>query len=329
MNSTRIDTNVVTGFLGVGKTSAILNLIAQRAENERVAVLVNEFGAIGIDGSLFSGQRTTEDGISIAEVPGGCMCCTSGPLTQVALNKLIGSTRPQRLLIELSGLGHPLEVLQLLNSEYYRDVLSLRKTVTLVDARKLKDDRYINHPIFNQQIAIADLVIGNKEDLYDAGEKENLIRYVERVGQPNAEVFFTTQGAVPLFKIDDETAVVVDGVVLGGHNSVSPPREESLIPACGYLCEVNSGEGFETIGWRIDPSWIFSREKVVNFLGRIEAERAKGVFVTDEGVFGYNRSQDEVKEIELDDCLETRLEIIAPERDADWQANLFGCVIQR
>ena len=329
MISTKIPTNIITGFLGVGKTSAILDLLAQRSENERVAVLVNEFGAIGIDGSLLSGQRITDDGISIAEVPGGCMCCATGPLTQVALNKLIGATRPQRLLIEPSGLGHPLEVLQLLSSEYYRDILLLCKTMTLVDARKLYDSRYTSHPTFNQQIAIADLVIGNKEDLYQPDDRENLIRYVERVGHPNAEVFFTSQGAVPLAMLKDETAIAIEGASVAEFNTEPRASTQKPIPPCGYLREVNSGEGFETVGWRIDPSWIFSREKVVNFLGRITVDRAKGVFVTSEGVFGYNRSQDEIKEIELDDCLESRLEIIAKNRDEDWESRLFECVIQR
>ena len=329
MSSVKIATNIITGFLGVGKTSAILDLLSQRTEKERVAVLVNEFGAVGIDGLLLSGQRTTEEGISIAEVPGGCMCCASGPLTQVALNKLISSTRPQRLLIEPSGLGHPLEVLQLLNSEYYRDVLSLRKTVTLVDARKLNDTRYTSHPTYNQQIAIADIVVGNKQDLYQPVDKENLIHYVGRVGHPNAEVFFTSHGVIPRAMLEDETAVAVEGVAVGQFDNASSPKTKAPIPPCGYLCEINSGGGFQTVGWRIDPSWIFSREKVVNFLGRINADRAKGIFVTNEGVLAYNRAQDELREIELDDCVESRIEIIAVHVEDDWQAQLFDCVIQR
>ena len=70
-----VPTNIITGFLGVGKTSVILNLMKNKPSNERWAVLVNEFGEIGVDGSLFSGQQSTQQQVFIREVPGGCMCC--------------------------------------------------------------------------------------------------------------------------------------------------------------------------------------------------------------------------------------------------------------
>ncbi|GAK82559.1 putative metal chaperone [Vibrio ponticus] len=67
----RVPTNIITGFLGVGKTTTILNLLKSKPENENWAVLVNEFGEIGIDGAMM-----TDQGAMIKEVPGGCMCCT-------------------------------------------------------------------------------------------------------------------------------------------------------------------------------------------------------------------------------------------------------------
>ena len=154
--------------MGVGKTTAILNLLKNKPDNERWAVLVNEFGEIGVDGSLFEGQHSQQQGVFIREVPGGCMCCTSGLPMQIALNQLLSKAKPDRLLIEPTGLGHPKEVLEVLTSEYYQDVLSLHKTLTIVDARKLKQQRYTDHDTFNQQIALADMVVGNKTDLYES-----------------------------------------------------------------------------------------------------------------------------------------------------------------
>ena len=69
-----VPTNIITGFLGVGKTSTILQLLKHKPANERWAVLVNEFGEIGVDGSLIAGQQPEESGVYIREVPGGCMC---------------------------------------------------------------------------------------------------------------------------------------------------------------------------------------------------------------------------------------------------------------
>ncbi|HBC56865.1 MAG TPA: cobalamin biosynthesis protein CobW, partial [Gammaproteobacteria bacterium] len=73
-----IPTNVITGFLGVGKSTAILNLLKNKPGNERWAVLVNEFGEVGIDGTLFSGKEAEKTGVFIREVSGGCMCCAAG-----------------------------------------------------------------------------------------------------------------------------------------------------------------------------------------------------------------------------------------------------------
>ena len=125
-----IPTNIITGFLGAGKTSAILHLIRNKPTNERWAVLVNEFGEIGVDGSLFQGQHSEEQGVFIREVPGGCMCCAAGLPMQIALNQLLVKAKPDRLLIEPTGLGHPKEVLQMLSTEYYQTLLSLEKTLT-------------------------------------------------------------------------------------------------------------------------------------------------------------------------------------------------------
>ena len=130
-----IPTNVISGFLGVGKTSAILNLLNQKPSHERWAVLVNEFGEIGIDGSLLQNNQSTDSNIFIREVPGGCMCCTAGISMQLAIAQLLEKAKPDRLLIEPTGLGHPKEVLDILSASYYKEILSIQKTITLVDAR--------------------------------------------------------------------------------------------------------------------------------------------------------------------------------------------------
>ena len=92
--SNRVPTNILTGFLGVGKTTTILNLLKNKPEKENWAVLVNEFGEIGIDGALM-----TDQGALIKEVPGGCMCCTAGVPMSVGITALLRQ-KPDRLLIE-------------------------------------------------------------------------------------------------------------------------------------------------------------------------------------------------------------------------------------
>ena len=95
MNPTAV--NVITGFLGVGKTTAILNLLQQKPDDELWAILVNEFGEIGVDGGLLQGQAPSRDDVMVFEIPGGCMCCAAGLPMEMALSQLFFFGFPRSL----------------------------------------------------------------------------------------------------------------------------------------------------------------------------------------------------------------------------------------
>jgi G3E family GTPase len=324
---TSIPTNIITGFLGAGKTSAILQLLNTKPTDERWAVLVNEFGEIGVDGSLFRGQHSEKQQVYIREVPGGCMCCTAGLPMQIALNQLLTRARPHRLLIEPTGLGHPLEVLEALTADYYKEILSIEKILTLVDARSLDDPRYTEHPIFNQQIAIADIIIGNKQDLYQPSHNIKLQNYAKAKSSIEVDVIFTQQGKIAVDLLDGATGISVESHKHHHQvNNTNISLEDEPLPASGFIKAVNKGEGFNSIGWRFDPTKVFNRKKLFDFLTGIIAERMKAVFITESGIYGYNLTKDALSEIELDDCMESRIEIIADEISELWEEQLLNCI---
>lgn len=322
-----VPTNIITGFLGVGKTSAILNLMKHKPEGEKWAVLVNEFGEIGVDGSLIQGQKPDAQSVFIREVPGGCMCCAAGLPMQIALNQLLTEAKPDRLLIEPTGLGHPKEVLEVLSSEYYRQVLSLQKNITLVDARKLSDTRYTGHDTFNQQIAIADTVVGNKIDLYQDGDKEKLEAYVATVANPDTKVVFAEHGQVAQHEFDGDTQAHAHTHHHHHHGHSKPLASDIPMPENGVIKAMNSGEGFQSVGWRFAGDKVFDREAVIKLLLTIDAERMKAVFITQDGIFGYNQTSDGLSEAELDDCSESRIEVIATDINADLEDKLLACLV--
>ena len=326
---TAVPTNIITGFLGVGKTTAILNLLKSKPANQRWAVLVNEFGEIGVDGSLFEGQQSEQQDVFIREVPGGCMCCAAGLPMQVALNQLLTKAKPDRLLIEPTGLGHPKEVLEVLSEDHYHDVLSLQKILTLVDARKLSESRYTEHDTFNQQIGIADVVVGNKIDLYKNSDQDKLINYVNQQGQAHAEVIFAQHGQIDLSTLQGSTqSQPAHSHHHHHHKSSSNPLAADMpLPDCGFLSARNEGEGFNSIGWRFSPTKVFSYQKLYLLLSGLSAERMKAVFITDEGIFGYNLTPDGLTEITLDDCLESRIELIAEVLDDALESELLACLV--
>lgn len=327
-----VPTNIITGFLGVGKTSAILHLLKSKPANERWAVLVNEFGEVGVDGSLFEGQHSQKHGVFIREVPGGCMCCAAGLPMQVALNQLLARAKPDRLLIEPTGLGHPKEVLALLSASHYQDILSLQKTITLVDARKLSDPRYTEHDTFNQQIAVADTVVGNKTDLYNDEDKTRLADYIQQHGQPHVNILYTQQGNIEPSQLEGSSSLSFLAPHHDHHHSHNhkpdskPAFENRLIPESGYLKALNEGEGFESVGWRFSPEKTFNHDQLYTFLTGIVAERMKAVFITDKGIFGYNLTSDALTELALDDCMESRIEIISTHIDDTLESQILDCI---
>jgi G3E family GTPase len=202
-----VPTNIITGFLGVGKTTAILHLLASKPDNERWAVLVNEFGEIGIDGGLIAGSRESQSGVFIREVPGGCMCCVSGLPMQMALNRLLIDSKPDRLLIEPTGLGHPQEVLESLRQPHYATVIDLRATLTLVDPRRMRDPRYTRNATFSQQIAVADVLVANKSDQCTDEDFAALDGYLVERASHEKPLYRVSFGQVPFMALSRQHSV--------------------------------------------------------------------------------------------------------------------------
>ena len=192
-----IPTNLIMGFLGVGKTTAIIDLLKQKPTNQKWAVLVNEFGTIGIDGVIFETA-----GITVKEIPGGCLCCAVGLPFQVGVNQLLKQVRPDRLLIEPSGLGHPTKVVDMLTRGYFKDVLDLRASICLLDPEKLKHTRYTNHESFVDQIALSDVLVANKTDLADKAAIQLFQRWAERSTPQKTVVTQTINGQLDIAWLD-------------------------------------------------------------------------------------------------------------------------------
>lgn len=187
--------NLITGFLGSGKTTLLCHLLAARPSGENWAVLVNEFGEIGIDGTLLADR-----GATLKEIPGGCLCCVNGLPMQVGLNMLLKS-KPDRLLIEPTGLGHPRQVLEMLSAPVYQSWLQLNATLTLLDARQLADPRIVANENFRDQLAAADLIIANKRDCWDQADRQRLAGWQQQM-QPARPLIETEFGQIPLSLLD-------------------------------------------------------------------------------------------------------------------------------
>ena len=335
-----VPTNVITGFLGAGKSTSIFHLLERKPDDERWAVLVNEFGEVGIDGSFFSGREGEEKGVFINEVPGGCMCCTAGVPMQVALNTLLSQSRPHRLLIEPTGLGHPQEVLDTLTADQHRQTIDLRATITLVDARKVRDTRYTNHPTFNQQLEVADLIVASKADRYAHDDYSSLLDYLERTVDMRAKsVHQIEHGALDLDWLETPVKPTqATGNHRHGHShshdhdlAGSSATEPRPIPDEGYMRIDNEGEGYYSSGWVFSRDWTFDRDQLHSLFLGVNADRIKGVFATDHGLFAYNKVDEALTEFGIEEVSDSRVEVISTDRTSfgELETALLGCVTHR
>lgn len=314
-----VPTNIITGALGVGKTTLIQTMLEQKPADERWAVLVNEFGEVGIDGALLSGSQKGE--VFIREVPGGCMCCTSGLPMQIALNMLLASARPHRLLIEPTGLGHPKEVLQTLTATHYQDVLDMRATLTLVDPRKLADQRWCDHQTFREQIQVADQIIATKFDLYGEALIPNLTQYMSELGVAETPLERSENGTIDIALLNtpskfNPSAEAHDHV--HQHSAQISNMGVLTAPVSGSIKIANSGEGYYSYGWVCSANEVFDYQIAIDTFASLSIERLKAVLLTDRGAFGFNLNDGTLRTNQLDKALDSRLEFIT--RDS-WQAS--------
>jgi cobalamin biosynthesis protein CobW len=214
----RIPATIVTGFLGAGKTSLVRHLLATAA-GHRLAIIVNEFGELGIDRELLLGcgdATCTED--DILELANGCICCTVADDFLPTLSRLIDRVEPPgHIVIETSGLALPKPLVQAFAWPEIRTRTTVDGVVTVIDAAAAAEGRFASDPeavarqraadpsidhdnpleeVFTDQLACADLVILNKTDLVAPEKLTALRRDIGARLRPGVKLIAAEQGRV-------------------------------------------------------------------------------------------------------------------------------------
>ena len=270
-----IQTHVIAGPLGAGKTTLIRQLFAQRPTHERWAVLVNEFGQVGLDAALMTPD---DEGLSIAEVPGGCLCCVQGVPLQVALTRLLRRARPQRLFIEPSGLGHPASLYRQLQAPPWTGVLTLQPLIWVVDARQLLKGEAL--PEAQQQaLAQAGLIVLNKS--------QGLDRTALPPPLAVRPLCWTEEGRITLAELPSATSDKPGNGELPEPVAVSSPQ--ALVLPNRPLRFSHTQEGHHTVGWRWHPRHSFDGPALLAVLtGLPGLIRLKAVLQLQDGWQAYN-----------------------------------------
>lgn len=185
---------IITGFLGSGKTT-LLNHILSNQEGLKTAVLVNEFGEIGIDNDLLIATENSDD--TMVELSNGCICCTiNNDLMEAVYKVLERQDKIDYLVVETTGLADPLPIALTFLGTELRDMTRLDSIVTVVDAENYSLDLFNSQAAYNQ-IAYGDIILLNKADLVDEAALDGLEVKIRDVKE-GARILHTTQSQVPL-----------------------------------------------------------------------------------------------------------------------------------
>ena len=216
----KIPATVVTGFLGAGKTTLIRHML-QNAEGKKIALIINEFGDLGVDGDILKGcgeETCTED--DIVELSNGCICCTVADDFIPTMEQLLArEDKPDHIVIETSGLALPQPLVRAFNWPGISTKVTVDGVVTVVDGRAVHDgqfahnvaaidaqraqDENLDHEtplseLFEDQVACADMIVVNKADLLSEDEASALTTRLKAESRDGVQVIKASMGALPV-----------------------------------------------------------------------------------------------------------------------------------
>ncbi|GGG28793.1 cobalamin biosynthesis protein CobW [Chelatococcus composti] len=257
----KIPCTIITGFLGAGKTTLVRHLL-ENAGRRRLAVLVNEFGDLGFDGSFIEGcgiEGCTQD--DIVELPNGCLCCTVADDFVPALNTLLNRPNPpEHILIETSGLALPKPLVRAFNWPDIRSRVTVDGVIAVVDGPAVASGAFAEDPealeaqraadtsvdhenpleeVFEDQLLCADLIILNKTDQMQAGDKGKVVAEINAHLPRAVKVIETAHGKV-------------DPKVLLGLGAAAEADLESR-PSHHETAEDHDHDDFESVAIPVDP----------------------------------------------------------------------------
>jgi len=260
INQQGVPVTIITGFLGSGKTT-LLNQILQNDLNQKVAVLVNEFGDLNIDAQLLVSY---ED--DMVELSNGCICCTINEGLIEAVERILArKEKVERLIIETTGVADPLPIILTFVGSDFRDFTRLDSVITVVDAETFTPEHFDSEVAY-KQIAYGDILLLNKTDLVNQEQLTALETYIASIKR-NPRIIHTQYAQVPLPLILDLDLTQIDSYPEQEHHEHHHHHDHHL-----------EADGFVSLSFQSDrPFDVYKFNKFLNDQLPLEVFRAKGI----------------------------------------------------
>lgn len=327
-----IPVNLITGFLGVGKTTAILNLLRNRPEKARWGVIVNEYGEVGIDGAILS--DASDGNLDIREVEGGCICCTSAAEFNFTLAQILEHVRPERLLVETTGVGHPARIIEDLRHPRFAKYVDLRATVCLVSPSDFNCPPMAESPVFRDQMELADVLVLNKAETTNAETRDRFLNWANSLYPPKLCVAVVEEGKLDPKWLDLGASPDREAMFPQSHSRHEPtttaPPLTLAFPSPGKPVRKESNNA---CGWIFSHMDVFDEDKLLALLNTTpEITRMKGVFHLVEDWIIINQTGKSSVSWATSHRRDSRLEVFANGMVGGWEPfekRLLECLLPK
>ncbi len=312
-----VKTHIISGFLGAGKTTLLQQLLQQKPENETWAILMNEFGEIGVDQQLLPNAQ----GFEVKELLGGCLCCSSQLPVQIALSRLIQEKQPDRLFIEPTGLGHPAQLLEQLTEPHWQTQIDMRALVTVIDGSRLHDAAWVKQDLYQDQLKAAQIVVVSHQDSMSEHDLQVLAQFKNEYLADVQHWLMSEQGNIELAQVDLPHQGIQRKIVPLIHIQKQLNHTEAL-PVIKQLPYhyVESANGYTVAGWKFSKRWQFDFYDVLDVLcDQKNCLRIKGIFNTNQGWMVFNFNPEDLNYKSTEEGLDNRVEMIT-QQDQDWES---------
>jgi G3E family GTPase len=302
-----IPVHIISGFLGAGKTTLLKHLLSQKPDGEVWAVLMNEFGQIGVDQALLP----QDQGYAVKELLGGCLCCSSQMPMQIALSRLLSEHKPDRLFIEPTGLGHPAQLLEQLTEPHWQSHLNMRALVTVVDASRLHDHEWTKQHLYADQLKAAHIVALSHVDCM-TDEDQHALDVLKLEYQPYQQLWLDAPfGQLSLAQLD---VAYQHGTrkmqPLLQRVKQQPELAQQVIKQLPYHY-VETTQEYSVAGWKLPKSWHFNFMDLLDLLcEQQDWLRIKGIFSTDAGWKSFNFNPAQFNYQSVEEGIDNRIEMI-------------------
>lgn len=311
-----VRTHIISGFLGAGKTTLLQHLLSQKPEHEVWAVLMNEFGQIGVDQQLL----TQEANFVVKELLGGCLCCSSQLPMQLALSRLIHEHQPDRLFIEPTGLGHPAQLLDQLTEPYWQPTLQLQALVTVIDGSRLNDAAWTSQSLYQDQLKAAQIVVVSHHDHMHQADFQALddlkADYLAKISR----WILAEQGQVALAEIDHAlrpiNRKIQPLIYLQKQSQANTALQQTTSEQAQPILQLpyhytESAQGYAVAGWRLSKRKQFDFYALLDLLTEQQDWlRIKAIFNTNQGWHSFNFNPDRFNYQSCAENIDNRIEII-------------------